>query len=238
MASNLPYTLQDLQERINSLVNNDTDTPSQNDDDWDLVVNLINQSIGKWETQDVQWDELFTSHTVSSTISAGTTSYSLSALTNLRKLGGFLKLTLNSADNYIEFISPEEYQTFMGEERVAYITGNETSGYTLKLGWTPVAGDGTVGATMSFPYYKFATRFNSSSATTDKTEMSDPNFIVYDVAAAKSLMESKNNQYTVYANMAAESMDRMRTMNEVVAPYNGGGIEDIDYINFNAILGE
>lgn len=238
MVSNLPYTLQDLQERINSLVNNDTDTPVQNDDDWNLVNNLINQSIGKWESQDVQWDELFTSFTVSPVVTNGVMTYSLSSLTNLKKLGGFLKLTLNGQDTYVEFISPEVYQSLQQEERVAYVTGNEVSGYTLNLGWEPATGDGMVGATMSFPYYKFATRFNTSSATTDKTEMSDPNFIIYDVAAAKSLMESKNNQYSVYANSAAECMDRMRILNEVTAPYNDGAIDDIYFINHNAILGE
>lgn len=238
MASNLPYTLQDLQDRINTLYNNDTDTPEAESDDWNLILNLINMSIGKWEGQDVLWDELWTSYTHGATISASTASYSLSSLTNLRKPGGFLKLTLNGSDDYIELISPEEYQTYGGEARVAFITGNNSAGWTLTLGWTPVAGDGTTGATMSFPYYKFATRFNSASAVSDKPELADPNYIVYDVAAAKSLMESKNNQFSVYSTEAANCLDRMRTMNEVTAPYQNGFMEDIDFINNGASIGE
>jgi len=237
MASNLQYTLQDLQDRINSLVNNDTETPDSSDEEWGLVRNLINQSIGKWEGQDVFWDELWTSYTHASTIQASDTDYSLT-MTDLHKPGGFLKLTLSGKTEYIELVSPEKYQTYGGEAKVAYISGNSSAGWTLNLGWTPVAGDGTVGATIILPYYKFATRFNSSSNTTDKPEMSDPNFIVYDVAATKSLMEAKNNQFGVYSAEAADCLNRMKVMNEISAQYNDGGIDDVDFINYGAIIGE
>ena len=236
MANNLPYSLQDLQDRIHTLVDNDPDTPETTDDEWEVRLNLINQAIGKWESQDVFWDELWSTYT-GTTIAAGTTSYSLAGLTNMKKPGGFLTLTLNGQTQEVSFISPEELQAYSGEVRAAYITGNNSAGYTLVLGWTPATGDGTVGATFGFPYYKFATRFNSVSLATDKPEMSDPNYIVYDVAAAKSLMESKNNQFSIYSTEAGSSLDRMKVMNEVTAPYSAGFMEDVDFIN-GAILGE
>lgn len=238
MAQNLPYSLQDLIDRINTLVNNDNDSPEQNDDDWLMYLNLINQSIGKWESQDVFWDELWTTYTHGSVVATDTSTYSLSSLTNLRKPGGFVTLTLDGVDTEIQLVSPEVVQTLAEDSRVAYLTGNISAGYTLNFGWTPTTGDGTVGATISFPYYKFATRFNSSSATTDKSEMSDPNYIVYDTAAAVSLMESKNNQFSVYSTEAVNSLDRMKVMNEISAPYNLGFMEDMDWIVGGAILGE
>lgn len=238
MATNLPYSLADLQDRINTLVNNDVDTPEQGDDDWNLVVNLINQSIGKWESQDVFWDELWSTYTHGSVVANNTTTYSLSSLVDMKKLGGFLQLTLNGVDSEVQFISPEEAQTLPDESKVAYITGNNSDGYTLKLGWTPVTGDGSVGATISFPYYKFADRFNSDSLTAATVEMGDPNFIIYDVAAAKSLMEANNNQFSIYSTEAINSLDRMKVMNEVTAPYNDGQVTDMDWVTGGAVVGE
>lgn len=236
MPGNLPYSLQDIQDRIQTLVDNDSETPETTDDEWTTRLNLINLAIGKWESSDILWDELWTTYTHPSVIVAGTLTYSLSTLANLRKPGGFLKLTLNGEETEIELISPDVYQSLEGEQKVAYLTGNNLSGWTLNLGWTPAAGDGTTGATMSFPYFKYATRFTSASAVTDKPEMSDPNFIVYDVAAAKSLLESKNNQFSVYSTEAQNCMDRMRLMNEITAPFNDGGLDDLDYIN-GAVIG-
>ena len=226
--------LADLQDRIHTLVENDNDTPASDDDEYTTRLRLINQSIGKWEQSDVLWDELWTTYTHGSVVVAADLDYVLT-LTNLRFTGGFLKLTLNGASQLIEFISPEEYQSYNGEAKVAYITGNIKDGWTLNLGWTPVAGDGTVGATISFPYYKFATRLSSS---TDKSEMPDPNYIVYDVAAAKSLMESKNNQFSIYSTEAQNSMINMRTMNELKPHYQNMGVVDVDAIDFAAIMGE
>jgi len=237
MASNLYYTLQDLMDRINTLVENDNDTPESTDDEWETRLNLINQSIGKWESQDVFWDELWTSYTHGSTVSTATT-YSLSSLTDMRFPGGYLQLILNGATTYIPIVSPEEYQTYGGSARVAYFTGNNSAGWTLNLGWTPADGDGTYGATIKIFYYKFATRFTTASATTAKSELSDPNFIVYDVAAAKSLMESKNNQYSVYSVEALTCMDKMRAINEMKPNYQNMTLDDVDAISYNAVIGD
>mgnify|MGYP000854603661 CR=1 FL=1 len=235
MSSNLPYTLQDLQDRINTLVNNDVDTPSTTDDEWTTRLNLINQAIGKWEASDVLWDELWTTYTHGATVSSATT-YTITA-TDIRFLGGQVRLVLNGATTYVSVISPEEYQNYEGEARVVYLTGNPSTGWTLNLGWTPVSGDGTYGATIKFDYYKYATRFTTSSNTTDKSEIPDPNFIVYDVAAVKSLLESKNNQFSIFSTEAQKSLDNMRVMNEVKPYGNRDVIQDADGLS-GAIIGE
>lgn len=233
MASNLPYDLQDIQDRINTLVSNDADTPTSGDDEWNTRLNLIYQSIGKWESMDIDWNELWDSYTHGSTIAANTSTYTLTLLTDLKRVGGWVKLTLNGADSLVQVVSPAQSQTF-NDDRIVWFTGNNKDGWTLNLGWTPIAGDGTVGATISFPYYRYAFK---PIATTDLVEMSDPNFIVYDVAAVKSLMESKNNLWSVYNTEALNCMDRMKMMNELNPPYQDNSIEDIDVIN-SAIIGE
>lgn len=231
MANNLPYDLNELQNRINTLVSNDNDTPTNGDDEWNTRLNLIYQSIGKWERANSNWAELWTSYTHGSTVSAGTTTYTLSLLTDLNKLGGWLTLTLDGVDSLVAVVSPEQSQTYVNA-RVCWFTGNNKTGWTLNLGWTPATNDGTVGATISFPYYKYAFK---PELTTDEVEMSDPNFIVYDVAATKSLMESKNNQFSVYSTEALNIMDRMMAMNEINPPYQNNAIEDIDGINGSVI---
>lgn len=238
MASNIPYTLADLQSRINTLVNNDNDAPtsSSDADEYAVRIDLINQAIGKWEASDVFWDELWTTYTHASTVSSATT-YTLT-MTDLRFLGGQVRLVLSGQTTYIPVISPEEYQTYAGEARVAYITGNVSAGWTLNLGWTPVSGDGTYGATIKLDYYKYATRFTSSSATTDKPEMSDPNYIVYDVAATKALLESQNNKFSIFSTDADRCLTNMRILNDIKPSANSDRVQDTDATVYSAIIGE
>lgn len=231
--TNSPYDLDDLQARINTLVSNDNDTPTEGDDEWNTRLNLIYQAIGKWEHASSDWDELWTSHTHGSVVANGTTTYSLSSLTDLKRPGGWLKLTLSGVETLIEIVSPEQSQKYKNA-KVVWFTGNNYAGWTLNLGWTPTTGDDTVGATISFPYYKYA--FKPATGT-DNVEMSDPNFIVYDVAATKSLMESKNNLWSVYNTEALNSMDRMMAMNEINPVYQNNMIEDLDAIN-GAVIGD
>lgn len=233
MATNQPYDLQDLQDRINTLVSNDNDTPTDGDDEWNTRLNLINQAIGKWEMSDVDWQELWTSHTHGSVVAASDVDYVLSTLTDMRRPGGWLILTLSGVETKVEVIRPEQSQLYTSA-RVAWFTGNNVDGWTLNLGWSPTAGDGTVGATISFPYYKYATK---PSATTDTVEMSDPNYIVYDVAATKSLMESKNNLWSVYNTDSLNCMDRMKALNEQTPPYQNNRVEDMDAVH-GAVIGE
>ncbi|TWW09819.1 hypothetical protein E3A20_10510 [Planctomyces bekefii] len=238
MSSNMPYTLQDLQDRINTLVNNDSDSPATTDDEWTIRLNLINQSIGKWEgSQDIFWDELWTTYTHATPVADSDSDYVLTA-TDLRYPGGFVKLTLDGSTNWVEVISPEEAQRYRADTRAVYFTGNPSAGWTLNLCWTPATGDGTVGATISFPHYKYATRFTSASATTAKPEMSDPNYIVYDVAATKSLLESKNNQFSVFSGNAADCMDTMRVMNDIKPNYQNNNVDDVDALSFGAVIGD
>jgi hypothetical protein len=235
MATNQPYTLQDVQDRINTLVNNDNDTPATTDDEWSVVLNLIYQAVGNWESQDVFWKELWKTYTHGATISAATSSYTISATDFKQPPGGYLRLILNGVTNYIPFISPQQYQTYAGEAKVAWVTGNNIDGWVLNLGWTPATGDGTVGATMKFDYYKMA---NRPTGVSEKFEMSDPNYIIYWVAAQKSLLESQNNKFSIYNTMAADTLDRMRVMNIVPSEFNDNSLDDTDSIAFGASMGE
>lgn len=234
MANNQPYDLQALQDRINTLVSNDSDTPDTDDEEWDTRLNLIYQAIGIWEDQDVLWNELWKTYTHGSTLS-GTTTYALSSLTDFRFIGGYLRLTLSGVTSYVPIIKPSQARSYIDAGiKAAYITGNDNAGYTLNLTWTPTSGDGTYGATAAFDYYKRALK---PTATTDEVEMSSPGFIIFWVAAQKSLLESQNNKYSVFDGQATEILDNMRTMNDLLPDYQDNTVENTDALN-GAVLGE
>lgn len=233
-ATNLPYTLQDCQHRINALVENDNDTPATTDDEWATRLYLIYQAIGNWEGQDVQWRELWKTYTHASTVAASDTDYTIANTDFKMPPGGFVRLTLTNT-SYIPVISPEEYQSYGGEAKVCWFTGNNIDGWVLNLGWTPVAGDGTVGATIKFDYYKMA---NRPTGVSEKFEMSDPNYIIYWVSAQKALLESQNNKFSAYNTMAQDCMDRMRVANELHANYQDNQLQDIDAISLGSNMGD
>lgn len=234
MATINPVTLQDAQDRINVLVNNDVDTPDTADDEWTIRLNLIYQAINNWEASDVQWDELWSTYTHGSTLAAGDRDYTISA-TDFRFPGGSIRLITTGGTTHVQVISPEQFQRLGGDAQVAYFTGNPRDGYVLNFGWTPSADDSTVGATIKFDYYKYA---NKPTLVSDKFEMRDPNYVIYWVAAQKSLLESKRNQYAVFNDQAELCMDQMRILNEIQPNYQDNSMEDVDELSFGVELGE
>jgi hypothetical protein len=228
-----PLTLQDVEDAVEINVNNDTDTPAEGEDEWNVRMGLAQRAVGVWEGQDVLWDELWTTYTHGSTATAATT-YTLT-FTDFRFKGSWLRLTLSGSTTKVPLISPEEAQNYETNARVAWITGNNKTGWTLNLGWTPVDGDGTFGATITFDYYKHAFK---PTAAADKFEMSDPEFVIHWVTAQKSLLESQNNKYSVYSGEAQRVLETMKVMNLIGSPNSSDTVDDMDAINSNAVLGE
>jgi len=239
MANTDPASLQDIMDAINTNVSNDSDTPTQADDsdEWQARLNLIYMAIRIWgTTQDVLWNELWATYTHDAVLS-GVTTYTLT-LTDYRFPGGFLRLTLNGATQYVPIIKSEQAQSYtQNGHKGAYITGNPKDGYVLNLTWTPTAGDGTFGATPVFDYYKYPYKPPGTDPSNEKLEMSDPNFVIFWVSAQKALLESQNNKYTVYDAQATESLDNMRIMNDLLPDYQNNQVENTDALN-GAILGE
>lgn len=228
----MPYDLTTILDRIHTLVDNDPDSPPVGDDEYVARLRLVHQAISEWELMDVDWRELWTS-TEEGTISAGTKEYPLS-IEDMRRPGGYLTLVKDDVITRIQIISPEQSQTYTNA-RVVWFTGSNTDGWTLNLGWTPEDSDGSVGATIRFPYYKYATLPESPS---DVLEISDPNFVIYRVAATKAALESKNNLYSIYSTEALNCMDRMKTMNFLNPNYQDNSFEDVDDITHGAVIGE
>jgi hypothetical protein len=234
LADTTPLTLQDIQDRLEVLTNNDSDTPATTDDEWTVRLSLINQAIDVWAFQDVIWDELWTTYTHGATISAATT-YT-PTFTDFRFPAGKAKFALSGAINYVRIVSPEEAQNFVDTSiKVMYLTGNNNAGWTIHLNWTPASGDGYYGATLSFDYYHYPFKL---SGTTDKPEMSIPQFIVFWVAAQKALQESQNNKFSIFDANATAQLETMKIMAAIDPVNQGQTNDDLDAINDGAIIGQ
>lgn len=227
-------SVQDLMDEIYVAVDNDPTNSTNQDDEWTARLRLINMAIKSWESEDVYWNELWSTYTHGSTVTTATT-YTISA-TDYRYAGSFMKFSLNGSDTYLEIVEPEAgYKYAQSGSKAVYITGNPSSGWTINLTFTPASGDGFYGATMSFNYYKSATRM--STTTSDKPEMSDPSYIVNYVAYRKNLYNGRSNVAADYQAAAQLCLDNMKARNAMRVPYGNREIDDIELIRSNASLG-
>lgn len=212
MATIQSLSLDELQTEIHVLVSNDSDTPSSSDDDYTIRKSLINQAILAWEGErEVQWRDLWTTETSGGTVAAGTTSYAVSA-TDFKFPGGYIILDDGTNQQKIKVIPPRQAQKYTSDVKLAYFTGNPKDGWTVNLLWTPATGDGTVGSTIKYDYFKYATKLDSGS---DVSEISDPMFIVYYVAAELKRMEDDFNSFSALQAKAANALQQMRIANNV-----------------------
>lgn len=226
-------TLQDILDEIYVAVDNDPTNSTTADDEQTSRIRLCNMAIKAWEGEDVLWNELWTPYTHASTVSAATT-YTISA-TDYRFAGSYMKFSLNGADVYLEIVLPEEaFKYALTGSKAVYITGNPSAGWTINLTWTPADGDGFFGATMSFNYYKSATRL---ATTSDTPEMSDPSYIVDFVSYRKNLYNGRGNVAQDYLASATNKLDNMKVRNAMRVQYGSGEIADLDLIRNNAALG-
>lgn len=233
MTATVPMTTQDIMDEIYVAVDNDPSSSTTQDDEYTARLRLINMAIKSWEREDVLWDELWSTYTHGSTVSA-TTTYTISA-TDYRSAGSYMQFTLNGANTYLEIVKPEEaFKYAQTGSKAVYITGNPSVGWTINLTWTPVSGDNFFGSTMSFNYYKSASRM---VLTTDKPEMSDPSYIVNFVAYRKNLYNGRSNVAQDYLAQTQTCIDKMKVRNAMRVHYGSRELEDLDLIRSNASLG-
>ena len=226
MATTQPYTLQTLQDQIHTLLEGDPDTPETTDDDWSARLVMVNNAIMSWESErEANWSELWGTNTSGGTVTAGTTTYSTPS--DFKAGGGFVRL-VDGDGNYEEVpvVSPDKAQLYTDTDKVAYFTGNPASNYSLNLRWTPATGDGLVGRTIQYDYYKYAEQLAS---TTDEAEMSDPTYIVYKVVAQVYGQRSNFNMYTVYETMAQNALNQMKIANATDGAWQDNEIVDVGY---------
>lgn len=152
-------------------------------DEYLTARGLANIAINRWEMYDsTRWKELFTTLTAASdgtkTITAGTFTYA--APTNFRTPSSYVRIVDSGGfSQFWQVIPPEKTSLYANsDKKVAWFTGNIKAGFTLNLNSYNV--NLTTGDTIKYEYYKQATLFTTTTST---TEMADPYFISYYIAA-------------------------------------------------------
>ena len=204
MANTKPLTYSQLKAVLQALIEQNTDTPDTDDVAYWLIV--ANRLIGDWE-EEAEWDVLWTYESAGGTVAVGDTTYPMSA--DVKKLSENVELVhTDGSIEYIPVVDVTEKQYWTEQlERFVYVTGVAGS-YVLNLGWTPVTDAPEIGATIKYPYYKYATKLASDA---DVIEMSDPNWLVDAIVAEVSNQPYKKTNYT---NRAIAKMEQMKFNNE------------------------
>ena len=178
-------------------------------DEYLTARGLANIAINRWEMYDsTKWKELFSTLTAASdgikTITAGT--YTYACPTNFRYPSSYVRIVdSGGSSSFWQVINPAMISYYANSsQRVVWFTGNVKTGFTLNINSYNITL--TTGHTINYEYYKQATLF---ADTTDTTEMADPYFISYYIAAhmAEEGVDPDLN------TMAEARLEAMRTQN-------------------------
>lgn len=191
---------------INTLYEGDTTAPSSGDDDYTYWTSLLNIAIGLWENEEgVLWNELFVkladaadgdTETVADT-------YSYDCPTDFRfPASGYVWLGSGTSKTALKVINQEELQAH--ENDTGYwcyflMDGSPTLEINPNLTITG-------GYTISYNYYKKASKVSSSG---DTFEMSDPMFAVFYALSELRRDEGDNTS----AAIATQKLEGMKTLN-------------------------
>jgi len=238
MATIEPMTLQTLQDSIHVLYENDPNTPATSDDEWSIRTTLIKRAIANWESENINWNELYKTGTLATLVTAGQYSYA-TGFSDMIFPASYVRIIAPSgATQRIEVVKPEEADKYVKSQlRRAYFTGSLATGFTVNFTIPFPTDDLNIGGTIQFDYYKSAASPASNSDTTFIPEMSNPDYIIYWVAAQKHLMDSNNNQYTVFQNIADNTMQNMRIANETMPMNSTTQPDDVEYIRDGSYFG-
>lgn len=193
-----------------TLYRGDSETPSTTDPEYTVALRLANNAVNRWaNVDDVYWNELYTNLQSASdgtkTTTSGTKTYS--APTDMREAGGFVELLDGTTlQERIELVSPERVQFLDDNAVFAYFTGDPNNGFTLNLNKAPT----TTGLNIDYIYYKKPTEFTTG---TDKSEMSNPWFIVHHMLANRFRASRNWSAYQTSLRDAEEALKNMQQHN-------------------------
>lgn len=190
----------------------DADVPVSTDDEYTVALRLANEAVKYWENYDgTLWNELYDTNqndgTGAQTIVTGQTAYT--APTNFKKAGGFVRVKNANGSDVIayEIIDANDVQFKGDQDDYCFFTGDMNNGYTLNINPAPTSE--LNGLDIDYVYYKKATEFTTG---TDKTEMSDPYFIVHRMLG-NQFRASRNPYYQSAMGDALYSIKNMQITN-------------------------
>jgi hypothetical protein len=229
MAYLAPMTLDDLQQAIYALNDQGQYSLTSSDEDYVVRTALINNWISRWaNVGGTLWNELWGTMN-SQTYSVGTATYPASA--SFKFAAGYVRLVKsNGTTLYIQVLKPQQVQLMGTNDLYAYFTGRPG---VVNLVLNGVSTD-YAGATITYDYYRFATKLASSSDTPD---LGDPYMLVYGVVSQLKQAQRDNAGYTINKTEAEERLKQMQIRNEMDPHYQDQGLEDVDYLTTGAGFG-
>jgi len=190
----LNVSLDDVQAKIASIVDQDENTSNISDADYSLRREYINMAQREWsETYD--WPSLYREN--NSIISTATGNASVALPADFRKLASFPKITFDGATTeFFSEIRPQEIQQQGETAKYVTILGDQAADYTMfvKAGQITLAS----GASVFVPYYKSMASLVSPA---DVVEVPNPEYLVQRTLAY--LWESQSD--TRFPQAKAES---------------------------------
>jgi hypothetical protein len=203
-------TVSDAISYLNSLYESDQTAPSSDEEDYSVWLSLFNVAVNLWEAEEgMLWKELFVkladAADGSKTTTLAVTSYSVPSDFRF-PASGYVWLGTGTNKTAYKVIKQENIQLYENNsENWCYFLMDKTP--TLEFN-PNIASSIPASYTISYNYYKNATKLASSS---DTFEMSDPMFAVY-----YALSELKKDEGdTSAAVIASQKLEGMKTRNEM-----------------------
>lgn len=221
-------TADDAVTFINTLYESDETAPTSGDADYTIWLSLLNIAINIWENEEgVLWKELFVkladASTGDKTTNAADVSYTCPT-DFVFPASGYVWIGAGTNKTAYKVISQEQVQLLENDlGNWCYFLQDTTP--TLEFN-PNIASSIKASQTISYNYYKRATKLTSSSST---FEMSDPMFAVYYVVSELKKDEGDSTALTI----ATQKLEGMRTRNSmpawfqnesIDAPFDGFGV--------------
>ena len=209
--------LDDAIEYINSLYESDSQPPASGDEDFIVWTSLINIAINLWENEEgLLWKELFVKLTdaVDGDKIATAGDYSYDVPTNFRfPASGYVWLGTGTNKTAYKVVKQEDLVLYENDSgNWCYFLMDTTPTLEFNPNCTL-----TTGQTISYNYYKKATKLTTGAST---FEMSDPMFAVYYV-----LSELKKEEGDATAGqIASQKLEGMKTKNTMPANWQDNSL--------------
>jgi len=179
----MAITVDEVQSRIASLVDQSITTPTQTGSEYALRLKYLNRAISEWG-QAFDWEALRKDYWPGVT---GVSQASISLPDDFHKVAGFPLYYSGgvSGGEEREVINAEATKLYSSTDKYCYVLGDRANGHTLV--WSP--GTLASGASLKIPYYSYVT---SVASPANEIIVSDPGFVVNRVIAY--IFESRSDE--------------------------------------------
>lgn len=186
-------TVDELQSRIASLIDQDESTSNISATDYSLRLKYLNMSLLEW-AEAYDWQTLYSEFNMLVSTSTGNASITLP--TDFRKLASYPVITFDGATTALfPETRPQEAGKYEGTDKRVEILGNPQDTYTMRVyGATLVSG-----ASVKVPYYMSV---QSLASPANIAEIPNPNYLVKRTIAY--LWEAREDARFVQAKQDAE----------------------------------